>query len=325
MIAGVNLRQTAQLAGAWRDLWNEARWRFSGEGSAAGPISFPLEEERLRNLEIRWPVTYQWAGAGRFVEGLARGLRRFVTVRSAEIPQTYRGIVQLQAVWRGKTFGVTIDYSDFRDQIDENCLSQSAVYFKMQYRREGYSRGEAGKIVPGGYINGHPRIYEYLPHVRRAADSQTPRYQVYGRFGLQFEARRKAVELLERQTEFRYEGGLKMVRYSRFLLETAAAQICIDLPGYGDLCSRLADYLAVGACIVGPRHGSVLHVPLEDRKHIVYARSDLSDLVPLCKHYLENHEERDRLRRNAPEYFDRYLHREQLAAYYLQQCLARLE
>jgi hypothetical protein len=75
--------------------------------------------------------------------------------------------------------------------------------------------------------------------------------------------------------------------------------------------------LAVGACIIGPPHRTTMHVPLEDRRHLVYTKEDLSDLVDLCGYYLENRDERLALRAQSRLFFDRYLHREQLAAYYL--------
>jgi len=67
-----------------------------------------------------------------------------------------------------------------------------------------------------------------------------------------------------------------------------------------------------------------MHVGLEDRKHLVYTGDDLSDLVPLRDYYLEHSAEREQISDNARKYFDSYLHREQLAAYYLNQCLTRL-
>jgi hypothetical protein len=234
----------------------------------------------------------------------------------------------IQVLWRGKLFHVAIDYSDYLDRIDAQSLKRCSLYFKMQYRRQGYDSGaqDAVKIVPGGYVNGHPEIYHYLSHIRKAADRNEGGYDVFGRFGLDFakEVRQKAVELLQGQRDFHYGGGLKKVRYSCSLLEAAGSKICIDLPSNSDFCFRLVDYFAVGACVISPRHRTEMHVGLEELKHIVYTKDDLSDLIPLCKYYLENSEEREEIGRNAREYFDRYLHREQMAAYYLHQCVTHL-
>jgi hypothetical protein len=237
--------------------------------------------------------------------------------------------VLIHALHRGQVFPITIDYSDYKDRIDEDCLKRSALYFKMQYRRRGYesSSSDAKKIVPGGYVNGHPEVYAFLPHIRAAAARNPDRYDVYGRYGLDFavDIRRKAVGLLQGQSDFQYVGGVKKVRYSNYLQEAAQSKICIDLPSNSDFCFRLVDYLAVGSCVIGPRHGTNMHVDLEDRKHLVYTKDDLSDLIPLCKYYLEHDRERKEIRRNAREYFDRFLHREQLAAYYLFQILTHVE
>jgi len=73
-------------------------------------------------------------------------------------------------------------------------------------RNRGYNDIPEGanKIIPGGYGNGHPEIYHYVPYLRRLASRKKTGYDVYGRFGLEFarEIRRKAVELLRGQNHF---------------------------------------------------------------------------------------------------------------------------
>jgi hypothetical protein len=61
-----------------------------------------------------------------------------------------------------------------------------------------------------------------------------------------------------------------------------------------------------------------------DREHVAYTKKDLSDLLELCDYFLRNPLERQRLAANAQSFFDRYLHRDQLAAYHLHSILARV-
>ena len=129
--------------------------------------------------------------------------------------------------------------------------------------------------------------------------------------------------MLSEQSAFGFTGSTQRVRHGQSLREVAQAKICIDLPGNGDFCFRLIDYLAIGACIIGPAHRTVMHVPLVDREHLVHCEPDLSDLVSLCKRYLQDDDERRRMTSNARSYFDRYLHRDQLSAYYLHIALER--
>ena len=150
-----------------------------------------------------------------------------------------------------------------------------------------------------------------------------PLHDVHGRFGLSFEARRKALEILKASSAFRFFGGQAKVRYGSFLREVARSKICIDLPSYSPITFRLIDYLAIGACIIGPPHQSRLHVPLQDRVHLVYCKPDYSDLEALCSRYLEQDTERRALVEHSRTFFDAHLHRDQLASYYLKQC-ARL-
>ena len=89
------------------------------------------------------------------------------------------------------------------------------------------------------------------------------------------------------------------------------------MPGAGDFCKRLVDYLAVGSCVVRPPPSVRLPVKLIDGEHVVYCASDLSDLGDVCSHLVRDDVERERIARNAREFFDRYLHRRQLATYYV--------
>jgi hypothetical protein len=52
---------------------------------------------------------------------------------------------------------------------------------------------------------------------------------------------------------------------------------------------------------------------------MVFCRHDLTDLVELCAEYLDNQKAGAGLEKESRLYFDRFLHRDQLAAYYLQQ------
>lgn len=74
-----------------------------------------------------------------------------------------------------------------------------------------------------------------------------------------------------------------MISYPGCLKEIARARICIDLPGNGPICHRQIDYLAVGACVIGPKPPVALPVELRDGEEIVYAKPDLSDLLERCE------------------------------------------
>ena len=105
--------------------------------------------------------------------------------------------------------------------------------------------------------------------------------------------------------------------YRKYLFEIPRAKVCVDMPGGGDLCTRLIDYLAVGSCIVKPPPSSRLPIRPMDGIHVVYCASDLSDLGDVCAQLIRDDEEREAIARNARDFFDRYLHRRQLADRYL--------
>lgn len=300
----------------------EFRWSLGRDYLSPEPPTFALDSTALAKFVIRWPQTYEWKLAGNYLDDLRRGLSRLVRVQEASIPQS-SGTVLIQVVYNATPQMVVLDYSDYADRIDTTLLDRCSLYFKMQYRPQGYDASD--KILPGGFTNGHTEVYKYIPFARADA-GRPPLYDVYGRFGLEFarEIRIRAVRILNEQREFKFEGGLKKVRYSRSLQEAARSKICIDLPSNSPLCFRLMDYFAVGACVIGPPHEAILPEPLEDRKHIVYTRPDLRDLVPLCRYYLNDDEARETIRRASQQYFDQYVHRDQLARYYLHHILMRL-
>lgn len=313
---------------SWKHIVRERALKLAADHRSPFPPSWNLDPADAGHLVVRWPTEYQWSEAHHWVRHLLSGMQRLVRVERHPIAQAYEGLVMIELAVegesrKGRPHKIAIDYSDYMDRVERAALDEAALYFKLQYLREGYG---SAKVVPGGYVNPAQDYYKYVGWLRSVKDRRPPRFDVYGRFGLRFAAdtRRRAVEMLRAQDRFGYEGDVAIVRYSRSLEEAAQAKVCIDLPGNGDFCFRLIDYLGIGACIVAPRHRTLLHVPLEDRKHIVFAREDLSDLVELCQHYLTHDAEREAIVRQSREFFDRYLHRDQLAGYYLSQSLAAI-
>jgi hypothetical protein len=255
------------------------------------------------------------------VNTLLAGLQQYVKSELVDLPQPFANIVMIQMLFNGEPHDVAIDYAD-RSEIDRECRRVSALYFKMQFLRGGY---DDDVIVPGGFPASARTLYAYLAHLRRIRAQQRFTSDVYGRFSRRYaiETRAKAVALLSNQSIFRYEGGLDVIRYSRYLRDVAGARICIDLPGNGDFCFRLIDYLAIGSCVIGPRHSTALHAPLTDRANIIYCADDLSDLVPLCAEYLERDDDREQIAQAAQFHFDKYLEPRQWAAYCLYTLLER--
>jgi hypothetical protein len=288
------------------------------------PVSqrWQIDREELADVVIRWPSTYQWPAARLWVESLLYGFKSRARVEFVELPQPYRGTVIFQFVVRGKSHDVAIDYSDYAD-VNPKSVDRCALYFKMQHRREGY---EFANVLPGGYVCGSRKLYLHLSRLRRLRDAENFQFEVYGRFSTEFagETRRRAVELLRNQDSLRFEGGLKKVEYVNFLKEIAHAKICINLPGEGDLCFRLINYFAIGACVIGPPPRNVLQAPLVDRLDVVYTRPDLSDLVDLCRYYIAHDHAREEMARRSRQFFDEYLHKDSLTAYYLRSCLDHL-
>ena len=286
--------------------------------------TWALDPAQLKEVSIRWPKKYEWDPAKDWVDLLLYGFRQYVKVEMVDdIPQPYKGTVVFQFVINGKKHDVAIGYSDYMP-IDEACASRCSLYFKMQYQQQGYGRSN---VIPGGYVVEGYKLYFHLSKLRKLRDQKNFRYEVYGRFGLNAarEIREKAINILNAQRSFAFEGGMKNVSYPEFLKEVAQSKVCIDLPGQGDFCFRLLNYMAVGACVVASPHRTLLQAPLVDRKHLVYSKADFSDMVELCEYYLAHEKEREEIAQESQKFFDRYLHKDNLVKYYLRTCLDRLK
>jgi hypothetical protein len=207
------------------------------------------------------------------------------------------------------------------DTDDQSILNPSAdevdLYFKMQYLRGGYG---SPHIRPGGYVCLHPALYRHRWNWRELRGRTTPLHDVYGRFGIMHEkqdARTQAISLLQAQDRFGFQGGAGAVWWGEYMDEMCDARVCLDLPGRGEFCYRLVEYLAVGACIIGPELATEMPVPLESGVHLVRIPRSLDGLVDECERLLGNASLRKAIGQAAEDYFDRYLALEQLGAYYV--------
>ena len=243
-------------------------------------------------------------------------------VSAAEIDQRYEGAVLIEVELDGRRHRVAIDYFD-SDRLLDEVVASCALIFKMQYRSGGYDNRA---WCPAATSR---RARTSRATSRRCATSGIDRrrcIEVYGRFGITYatEYRRTAVQALSAQTRFQYEGSLKLLPYAAYLRETAQSRVCIDLPGNGDMCHRLIEYLAIGCCVVRPAPLTRLPVELTDGLNIRYAQRDLSDLVDVCAELIGDPARATGIGLAARDYYDRYLRGTQLAGYYLDRCMAIL-
>lgn len=289
-----------------------------------------VRERRVSGgLTIGWPVEPPGSGTRFWADQILSGLRaNGARIELRDIPQHRSPPFQILVAEIDdgqETHTIAFDFDD-RPEIVEPIAERVLLYLKAQYATGGYRQAS---VVPGGYHLANNLAYRYLPLLRAIRSRRPFRYDVYGRFGLRYggaEIRRRAFELLSAREDFLYEGSLFRYPggpddypYRRYLFEIPRAKVCVDLPGRGDLCNRLIDYLAVGACVVGPPPDVRLPIRLVDGVHLVHCAPDLSDLGDICAELVSDDDERERIARNGRDFFDRYLHRRQLAAYYLTQ------
>jgi hypothetical protein len=270
--------------------------------------------ERVR---IRWPTAVNPGrpSLAECVNQIKRGIAAHVRIEHADIPQPVGGVVLFHLLDRGGPQRVVIDTDD-RSVLNESA-NQADVYFKMQYQRGGYG---SPHIRPGGYVCLNPALYRYRWNWRRLRRQTVPSHDVYGRFNMSDEkedVRGAAISLLQAQDRFGFQGGAGAVWWGAYMDEICDARVCLDLPGRGELCYRLIEYLAVGACVIGPELATEMPVPLESGVHLIRVPRSLDGLIDECDRLVRDDGMRETVARAAEDYFDRYLALEQLGAYYV--------
>lgn len=297
----------------------QAAWTLKPAPAEPASLSWTLPADVLSNTSIRWPTPIPLPDSHWWENKFRLALAAHVPVLPAAIAHPFRSILIFEVVFDDRPHRVAIDYRDESD-ICVDCARTVSLYFKLQFSNDGY---QFDHVVPGGYVVKQQNFYRYLSRLRALRDL-TPQFDVYGRFSNRGELRSDIVSRLQAQNRFEFGGGLGIALYLQSLWEVARARVALDLPGYGSFCYRLAEYLAIGSCVIALPHRNRLPVPLVDRKHIVFTQPNGEDLIELCAYYLEHHEERECLARSSRDYFDRYLHYRQLGAYYLSVLIERV-
>ena len=312
--------------GTWKHVGRRALWSVTARDPPPSiPLTWPLADDVKERVRIRWPTRINPGrpSLGTCVDLIKSGIAAHVPIEHADIPQPDGGVILFHLLDRGRPRRVVIDTDD------EAVLNESAtevdLYFKMQHLREGYG---SPHIHPGGYVCLQPALYRYRWNWRELRRRTRPAFDVYGRFGTGHETqdvRCEALSILEGQSRFSFQGGASAVWWGEYMDEMCDARVCLDLPGRGEFCYRLVEYLAVGTCVIGPELATELPVPLESDVHLARVPRDLEGLVDECERLLGDTALRTTLGQAAEDYFDRYLALEQLGAYYVDTLRRSLE
>jgi hypothetical protein len=310
----------------WKHVGRQAAWRVGApDARPAVPLTWPISEDMAARVRIRWPTKINPGrpSLARFVNQIRSGIAEHVPIERADIPQPAGGVVLFHVLDRRGPRRVVIDTDDLT--VLNDSAGEADLYFKVQYLQGGYG---SPHIRPGGYVGLQPALYRYRWNWRELRRRSEPTRDVYGRFGTSHEkqdVRARALSLLQAQDRFGFEGATGAVWWGEYMDEMCDARVCLDLPGRGEFCYRLIEYLAVGACVIGPELATELPVPLESGMQLVRVPRSLDGLIDECERLLLDASLRQAISRAAEDYFDRYLALEQLGAYYVDTLWRSLE
>lgn len=120
--------------------------------------------------------------------------------------------------------------------------------------------------------------------------------------------RTKVLELLEDKFDCKMNGSIRNQSYRKYkrkgysyLNELKSCKIILNFRGSGWDTLRYWETTGIGRFMISQRPMIEIQDNFDDRKEIVFCRDDLSDLIDLCKYYLENEEERENIAKNAFE------------------------
>lgn len=120
--------------------------------------------------------------------------------------------------------------------------------------------------------------------------------------------RTKALEILEDKFDCKLNGTIRSQSFKKYqrkgeayLNELKACKIILNFKGTGWDTMRYWESTGIGRFMISQRPKIVIPDNFRDGKEIVFCKDDLSDLIDLCKYYLQNEEERETIAMNALE------------------------
>lgn len=143
--------------------------------------------------------------------------------------------------------------------------------------------------------------------------------------------RTKALELIENKFDCKENGSTRNQVFSKYkrkgkfyLEELAACRIVLNFRGVGWDTLRYWETPALGKPLMISQKPKI-QIPnnFEDKKHVVFCKDDLSDLIELCEYYLANEKERLAIAQAGKIQAQKY-HSSKLRAKYILEILENL-
>jgi hypothetical protein len=136
--------------------------------------------------------------------------------------------------------------------------------------------------------------------------------------------RTDVLRIMEDRFDCRSNGSTMNQEFSKYkrkgayyLQELAACRIVLNFRGAGWDTLRYWETPAVGAFMLSQQPGIVIPDNFRQGQEAVFCKDDLSDLVELCRYYLDHETERETIAKHGAEWLRKYHSEDARAAYFL--------
>ena len=211
--------------------------------------------------------------------------------------------------------------------IFKTWLEHCSIYIKYQYPKGDLCFVsssvltepvlDTSKIYPAPYPAMHRDLHAEVEGIPVDRD-----IDVYFSGWASNKDRIEAVSALNKSTKFSFYGGLykrpdlpincnipdeiniqqgfSREKYHRLLKRS---KVVINLRGNGWLCFRLTEAFRLGSfCVSQPLENTMVPEPV-DGEHLVYCKADFSNLEELCYKYVQDKKTREKIGKNAREFY----------------------
>mgnify|MGYP001554343773 FL=1 len=117
-------------------------------------------------VEILWPSGRAPGQASSWLRQVERTLSTRYPFSYSDIDQPYNDILIFHLRTADGLTRVAVDVTDYVTRIEQDCLEEVDVYYKLQFANVGY---DSPKVLPGNFLPLNLSLYSFIPALRASS------------------------------------------------------------------------------------------------------------------------------------------------------------